>query len=615
MRNHLVPVAVTTALALVVAPKAWALNCDELMNMVDVNVPTSIIVQTIESSGESFTADDIRCLTNKGAPQDVIDAAKGTMAAAAPKEEEEDAPPPSSKPSTKSSDFDDSDAIGGTSRLEDKGGDEEEDTARDPEKLEDAIKAFEAKKPLTASLMFHEMLQDNQFPDKESKILYYMGRSLFDLQMYHSAQYYFIEVLKKGPSNPYFKYALPKLVTIAKFTGDESDLTRIVTKVPPEEFPRSARNQFYYLLGTRLYEEGKLTDARKYFGQVSDKSDLFTKSKYFEGIIYTKQEKLKSAVRSYTDVVKTKAEAQTQQELEELDRLRDLSIMNIARIYFSIDRFDDANNWYGNVPRTSEYWPEALFESAYSNFVISDLNLSLGQILTVESPFYSEDEFLPEASILKALTFFNLCEFKDVERILTDFDNEYRPVHEEMKDTLKLYSTDEGKKLADQAFDRYFGSKPKDTLMPKSMFNKFLRNQELSGIVTHLEAMDREEALIDAQKSQWKDSIGEQLHKVIAEDRERLKKRAGLLLLREMAQEANYLGDLLTQSQIIKFEVVDAKRADYQYKLTSQDLQDTSKEYQLDFATSSDRIYWPFNGEFWQDELGYYRYTEQGSCK
>jgi len=613
MRIHLVPVAVTTTLALVVAPKAWALNCDELMNMVDVNVPTSIIVQTIESSGESFTADDIRCLTNKGAPQDVIDAAKSTMAAAAPREEEE-APAPT-KSTTKSSSFDDSDAIGGTSRLEDKGGDEEEDTARDPEKLEDAIKAFEAKKPLTASLMFHEMLQDNQFPDKESKVLYYMGRALFDLQMYHSAQYYFIEVLKKGPSNPYFKYALPKLVTIAKYTGDESDLTRIVTKVPPEEFPRSARNQFYYLLGTRLYEEGKLTDARKHFGQVSDKSDLFTKSKYFEGIIYTKQEKLKSAVRSYTDVIQTKGEAQTQQELDELDRLRDLSIMNIARIYFSIDRFDEANTWYGNVPRTSEYWPEALFESAYSNFVVSDLNQSLGQILTVESPFYSEDEFLPEANILKALTFFNLCEFKDVDRILTDFDNEYRPVHEEMKDTLKLYSTEEGKKLADQAYDRFFGTKPKDTLLPKSMFNKFLRNQELAGIVTHLEAMDREEALIDAQKSQWKDSIGEQLHKVIAEDRERLKKRAGLLLLREMAQEANYLGDLLTQSQIIKFEVVDAKRADYQYKLTSQDLQDTSKEYQLDFATSSDRIYWPFNGEFWQDELGYYRYTEQGSCK
>jgi hypothetical protein len=37
-------------------------------------------------------------------------------------------------------------------------------------------------------------------------------------------------------------------------------------------------------------------------------------------------------------------------------------------------------------------------------------------------------------------------------------------------------------------------------------------------------------------------------------------------------------------------------------------------ERKIDFATSKEIIYWPFNGEFWEDELGYYRYTEQGSC-
>ena len=78
---------------------------------------------------------------------------------------------------------------------------------------------------------------------------------------------------------------------------------------------------------------------------------------------------------------------------------------------------------------------------------------------------------------------------------------------------------------------------------------------------------------------------------------------------------ATMIGGLLGQSQIIQFEMTDAIRGDYEYKLTSQDVQDTSKEFEIDFATSANRIYWPFNGEFWQDELGYYWYTEQGSCK
>jgi tetratricopeptide (TPR) repeat protein len=243
---------------------------------------------------------------------------------------------------------------------------------------------------------------------------FYLARSLYDLQMYHAAQYYYIEVLKKGPSNPYFKYALPRLVTIARFTGDETDLARIVAKIPVDVYKeepgllRAAGSHLYYLLGVRQYEQGNLTEARRYFGQVSEKSELYTRSKYFEGVIYNKQGKLKSAVRSFTDVVNVQGEAQTQQELEELDRLRDLSLMNIARIYYSIQRYEDAKKYFDLVPHDSSYWPQTLFESAWTNFMLSDLNLTLGQLLTVSSPFYGEETFLPEATILRALTFFNL---------------------------------------------------------------------------------------------------------------------------------------------------------------------------------------------------------------
>ena len=81
-----------------------------------------------------------------------------------------------------------------------------------------------------------------------------------------------------------------------------------------------------------------------------------------------------------------------------------------------------------------------------------------------------------------------------------------------------------------------------------------------------------------------------------------------------MARQANYISDLLTQSEIIRFEVVDAQRVDYQYKMSNVDL-GSEGTFDYDFATSLDTIYWPFNGEFWEDELGYYHYTEQAVCK
>ena len=85
-------------------------------------------------------------------------------------------------------------------------------------------------------------------------------------------------------------------------------------------------------------------------------------------------------------------------------------------------------------------------------------------------------------------------------------------------------------------------------------------------------------------------------------------------MLSEMAAQYSYLGDLMSQSQIIRFEVVDAQRQDYEYKMQNPDVSQFDDKV-IDFATRTDIIYWPFNGEFWEDELGYYRYTEDGSCK
>jgi hypothetical protein len=184
-----------------------------------------------------------------------------------------------------------------------------------------------------------------------------------------------------------------------------------------------------------------------------------------------------------------------------------------------------------------------------------------------------------------------------------------------MADFVGQYSSAEGRKLADQAWDTYFDKESKkDSVFLKSFFNKVLRNRDLAGIVRHLELMKAEESLIAKQKDRWQDAMGPYLSKVIEADRQRYKRRAGILLLREMARQSNKVADLLTQSEIIRFEVVDAQRVDYAYKASNVDVGSATDRVDLDFATAVDFIYWPFNGEFWKDELGYYTYTEQGAC-
>ncbi len=606
--------------ALLLTPtNAWAMSCDDIMTMVSSNVPSSIVIQTMKSSGKTYSAADVQCLVGKGAPADVLAAARAQGGAAAPAPAPAPVPvanppagTPAPAPDLSGAGFDGADMIGGD--LTDGG--EPAPTGSSPAEIEQAIEWHKAKKYLSASKAFYDLLERNDFPAQQTKIQYHLAKSLYELEMYHSAQYYFMQVVRKGPKNPYFKYALPKLVNIAEYTGNDSELLRIVHKIPPESFPGPAKNHLYYLMGRKLYEKQELTESANYFKQISSKSELYMRAKYFEGVINNERGKLKSAVMSFREVMTAEPPVATgdARRSKELEDLKDLALINVARIYYGLERFDNANNYYAQVDRDSTYWPESLFERAWTNFFIQDLNHTLGLLLTVESPYFNTTEYIPEVTVLRALTFFQLCEYDEVERLLIGFENESRPMVAELDAFLTQYKTDEGKKLADQAYDKYFSDPHTRSALDTAMFSRTLRNRDLAAYVRHMDMMDEEIAKIDGEKGVWKTSIGDSLKKTIEKDRQRYKRKAGLTLLREVAGQKKNLEDLLVQSEIIRFEVVDAQRQDYEFKMSNPDVSALDAN-QIDFAVSKEIIYWPFNGEFWADELGYYRYTEDGNCK
>ena len=89
--------ASASVMALLVSANAWALSCDEILNMVRVNVPSNIVIQTMENSGTKFTSADVTCLSNGGAPADVVNVARnlaGSGSDASPVEAPIDTTPP-----------------------------------------------------------------------------------------------------------------------------------------------------------------------------------------------------------------------------------------------------------------------------------------------------------------------------------------------------------------------------------------------------------------------------------------------------------------------------------------------------------------------------------------
>lgn len=601
LRNRFVQLSALIGLTL--PGSALAMSCDEIMGMLDYNVPASVVIDTMVSSGGAMTSEDVACLQRKGAPATVVEKARSLAAASAP-------PPAMDEPAeAPRSRFDEAESLG-SGDLEDLN-----DAPPVDESVIDRYRAdIKAKKYLSASQGLFELLQDNAFPQKDTVIKYYLAKSLEGLGTLQGAQHYYMEVVKKGPRNPLFKYALPRVAAIANYTGNDYELRRIVGKIRPEEYPRGDRAQLEYLMGRKSYEDGKLSEAAAHFSQVPDGHELFPRARYFEGVINFEREKLKSSVRAYQEVIKAKVPVDDPRLVRELEDLKDLSLVNIARIYFGLQRMDDAERYYNMVERSSSYWPTALFERAWTSFYQQDLNESLGLLLTVDSPYFTEVEFIPEIEYLKALSYFSYCEYSEVERLLTIFESEYRPVRNELRAFIDQYRTAEGRKLSDQAFDAYFGAQAGESAIPAAMFTRILRQRDLAAMIRHMDMMNEDLALIDEQKAAWRNSVGKDLENQIRRDMQNYKRKAGQYLLQAMLQQYRTVDGLLKDADVLRFEVVDAQRVDYEYQLANPE-PDSLNESPIDFATQTDVIYWPFNGEFWRDELGYYRYTEQGACK
>lgn len=594
-------------LGLGLSSQARAMSCDEIMEMVRVNVPTALVVQTMENSGKKFDEATIACLQEQQAPAEVLGAAQKMAAVKVVTPAGGTAEGATAAPAGSS--FDDDDMLGAGLPEE-----EEPTSEGDPAQIQQAIELSRAGRHQACSQELNELLVKNSFPEHETKIQYYLAKCLFDLGMHHGAQHHFMEVVRRGPSNPYFKYALPRLVAIAEHTGNDSELLRIVDKIPPEAFPRRARNRLAYLMGRKMFDQQSLSAAASYLRQVSPKSELYMRAKYLEGIINTEQGRLKSAVMAFRDVIQAEPPiVGDERKAKEIEDLKELALMNVARVYYGLERFGEADSYYAQVDRQSGYWPQALFERAWTNFWLQDLNLSLGLLLTVNSPYFNQAEYLPEATILRALNYFNFCEYADVERNLIQFEQETRPLVAELKAFVDQYRSKESQQLADQAFDAWFTKPHPDSTLHTAMFSRILRNRDLASLIRHMDMMDEEVAAIDQQTGVWRTTIGDDLKKAIEADRQRYKRRAGLILLKELAAQQTTLEDLLMQSELIRFEVVDAQRQDYEYRMDNPEV-DANTDRTIDFATSKEIIYWPFNGEFWADELGYYHYTEHGNC-
>jgi hypothetical protein len=403
-----------------------------------------------------------------------------------------------------------------------------------------------AKKPFDASARLWPMLERSEGPLAD-EVRYHLARSLLALDMPAAAEPYLAAIVNEGPAARDFEPAAELLVEIAEHFHDLESLEPFALDIPRESLPLVVEPYFLYLQGVHAAEAGDLATSRQLLDDVLPPVRPY--AKFYQGVVFAKQGKLQSAYGAFLDVHQVSGDGRVDAPPE----LRDAAIMNVARIYFDVERWDEAKKYYRMIGKRSPYWGEALLESAWTYFLTDQLEPALARVLTVHA---TPGVWLPEATVLECLIYYSADAFQEAENELFRFENDGNSLHYEMEELARA-----AKDRPEVAWDTALREADESDLPP--VLRAILRrDRQYQAVNERLEQIASERLAVKVAPPAWKAVVGASIDaQLVAADLE-LRRAGGRRVLELVATHAAKLGDLLVQAELIRFEIGEARRKD-----------------------------------------------------
>jgi tetratricopeptide (TPR) repeat protein len=410
-----------------------------------------------------------------------------------------------------------------------------------------------AKKPFDASERLWPMLEHAEGA-RADEVRFHLARSLLALDMPAAAEPYLTAVVKEGPEAEDFEPAAKLLVEIAEHFHDIESLEPLALAIPRESVPAIVEPYFLYLQGVHAAETGDLATARRLLDDVLPPVRPY--AKFYQGVVFAKQGKMQSAYGAFLDVHQASGDGRVAAPPD----LRDAAIMNVARIYFDVERWDEAKKYYRMIDKRSPYWAEALLESGWTYFLTDQLEPALSRVLTVKA---TPGVWLPEATVLECLVYYSANAYQEAENELFRFGNDNNSLHYEMEELLRA-----AKDHPEIAWDTTFAEGDGSDL-PPVLRAVAARDRRYQAVRERIAQIATERLAVKVAPPTWKATVGVAIDAQLARSEDELRRAGGERVLELTSSAAAKLDDLMTQAELIRFEIGEARRKDYEERATS----------------------------------------------
>ena len=501
-----------------------------------------------------------------------------------------------------------------------KGGDmefEPESAASTPpsKTLERAIKLYDKKDFFSASIELKKVLEGESGDDAKNKqrAEFFMGKTLYQMGFYAGSLAYFDKIVQAGDNHTYHGAALKWLAALSRVLPETSNILEKIGTYDPAALNdpslASVKDELQFLLGRHFYKHGDFDKATSLFQQVSRDSPFFIKAKFFEGVTYVRKYEGKPAVDAFKEILIIGEERPHAYTADDIDNYRELAQLQMARVFYSTQQFDTSIKYFEKLDQNNLDWAESLFEASWAYFMKTLNSKALGNIHTLNAPYF-ENQFFPESVLLKSVIYFKYCLYDQAEEAIQDFNDKYGPLTKNLKDIVA--------KFDDNAeFFNYIQNvrKAKAGLDPATqrLVMSVLNDKTLLKTFQWVDELNHELDMLQKSDKAWQTTqVAAEVLQELTVQQSVAAGDAGKVARDRVDRLARELGALQRDGTKIKYEILNAKADKLSQEAMKVRVSANQREEPI--VIDDEHFQWKFNGEYWKDELGYYRFRIRSRC-
>ncbi len=454
----------------------------------------------------------------------------------------------------------------------------------------------------------------NQITPKQKTIAQqWLGVALFRLGYNQAAAFPLIASIGQADQSVSEKSILT-LIQITDQLNDKSLLSYAVSKLDMNT--KLSKEVFYTKSAEVFLNQDQVQLADENFLKALQVNPKNENALYQLGLSYLKKNDPKKAY-SYFEQLESLYSGKSI-----LDEKKGLATLAIARTLYQAKQWKSAIEAYRDIPKNYEFYRQSQFEMAWAHFRSLNFRAALGTIETLQTPFY-ETYYDPESLILRMIILMFVCQSEDLNSAVQKYEAAYLPMQKQIENWQQKNSTNSdiiemirqtnlNLKLIQNGYQQKF-----KTGLPFYFVRTILSDKKIN-------SQHKLISKIKAERSKFKKSNLYQVkalrvffEKIYTSRIQTAQQKIVTDFKRAVNGQLNDLKQYNSQFELIKYEALGIKKT--QLKLASQMTVSEKNSLESNLQKSSYYSengfrYWPFDGEFWIDEIGNYQYVGINRC-